>query len=131
MAKTRHHRARPPKAMTRMSKRPTLPKADVEMQRWSAVLEDEISTWPRVSSRPMFGMIGFYRGSAIFAALPRTRAAETPFSLLIKLPNTRDDRLGAASGPGAGWVTFEMESENDIPEALRWLERAYDKAKPR
>jgi hypothetical protein len=131
MAKTLHRRARTPNAMTRISKRPALPKADVEMQRWSAMLEEEISTWPRVSSRPMFGMVGFYRGSAIFAALPRTRAAETPFSLLIKLPDTRDDRLGGASGPGAGWVTFEMESENDIPTALRWLERAYDKARRR
>jgi hypothetical protein len=131
MAKTLRAGAKRSPAMTRISKRPALPRADVEMQRWSALLQEEIATWPRVSSRPMFGMIGFYRDTAIFAALPRTRAAETPFSLLIKLPNTRDDRLGAASGPGAGWVTFEMESEDDIPEALRWLERAYDKAKRR
>jgi hypothetical protein len=120
----------------KMSKRPALPKADPEMQRWCAVLEDEISTWPHVTSRPMFGMIGFYRGESIFAALPRTRAAETPFSFLVKLPfdeaqgrpQTRGDRLNKASRPGAGWVTFAMESEGDIAEALRWLERAYGKA---
>lgn len=95
------------------------------MQRWCAALADEISTWPGVTSRPMFGMRAFYRGKAIFAALPHTRAAETPFSLLVKLPRARHERLKSASSPGAGWVTFEMESATDTGEALQWLERAY------
>ena len=77
----------------------------------------------------MFGMLALYRGKKIFAALPRTRAAETEFSLLIKLPGVDHPRLRHASGPGAGWTTFEMNSESDIAEALRWLERAYQNAK--
>jgi hypothetical protein len=112
-----------------ISKRPALPKADIEMQRWSAALGEEIATWPSVTSRAMFGLTAFYRGGAIFAALPKTRAAETPFSLLVKLPKTRHARLHSGSGPGAGWTAFEMQSADDITEALRWLERAYEKAR--
>ena len=112
-----------------MSNRPLLPKADVQMQRWSAELASEIATWPRVTSRPMFGMTAFYRGDAIFAALPKTRAPETPFSLLVKMPSARSKRLRPAQGPGAGWRTFEMQSDEDLPTALSWLERAYEKAR--
>ena len=112
-----------------MAKRIKLPKVNAEMRRWCALLEEEVSAWPQVSSRPMFGMMAFYRGTKIFAALPRTRAAETAFSLLIKLPGVQHVRLKSGSGPGAGWMTFEMNSESDIAEALRWLERAYQKAK--
>ena len=114
-----------------VAKRPKLPKADVEMQRWCAILEAEVSGWPQVTSRPMFGMLAFYRHKNIFAAIPRTRAPETAFSLLIKLPGVRNERLTGASGPGAGWTTFEMGSSTDIPEALRWLQRAYEKAQRR
>ena len=113
----------------RMAKRIKLRKPNAEMQRWCALLEEEVSVWPRVKTRPMFGMLALYRGKKIFAALPRTRAAETEFSLLIKLPGADHPRLGGASGPGAGWTTFEMNSESDIAEALRWLERAYQKVK--
>jgi hypothetical protein len=112
-----------------MSSRPSLPKAHIEMQRWSRELGGEIATWPRVTSRPMFGMTAFYRGSAIFAVLPKTRAPETPFSLLVKVPAARSTRLRPAKGPGAGWRTFELQSEEDLPAALGWLERAYEKAR--
>jgi hypothetical protein len=98
------------------------------MQRWSALLKEEISAWPQVSSRPMFGMLAFYRGKKIFAALPHTRAPGTPSSLLIKLPKVRDERLTAGRGPGAQWAAFAMASEADISEALRWLGRAYERA---
>ncbi|MGE5603194.1 MAG: hypothetical protein ACM30E_09090 [Nitrososphaerales archaeon] len=109
-----------------MAKRPKLVKVDAEMQRWCALLLDEVSTWPDVTSRPMFGMVGLYRGKNIFAAVPRTRAPRTPFSVLVKLPG---GRRSDASVPGAGWVTFEMESSGDTSEALRSLARAYDRAK--
>jgi hypothetical protein len=114
-----------------MASRPRLPKANLEMQRWSAALGDEISTWPHVSSRPMFGMLAFYRGKNIFAALPRTRAVNTPSSLMVKLPSARHKRLQTGHGPGAGWRTFEMTSDADLGEALRWLERAYERARTR
>ena len=113
-----------------MATRPKLWKTGAEMQRWCALLVEELSAWPEVTSRPMFGMLAFYRGKKIFAAVPRTRAPETPFSLLVKLPGVRHERLRTARGPGAVWTTFEMESAMDTTEALRWLGRAYEKAKP-
>lgn len=100
------------------------------MQQWCAQIEDEISSWPEVTSRPMFGMCAFYRRKRIFAAVPRTRAAVTPNSLLLKLPESRDKRL-ARGGPGAKWVTFAIESGSDLPTALRWLSRAYQVAHTR
>jgi hypothetical protein len=109
-----------------MAERPRLFKIDTEMQRWCAMLEQELLAWPDVSAKPMFGMIAFYRSKSIFAALPRTRAAETARSVLIKLPGLNDKRLKRASGPGRGWAAYELQSAQDITEALTWLERAYD-----
>lgn len=111
-----------------MAQRPKLPKVSPEMQRWSALLEEEVLAWRQVHTKPMFGLLALYRNDRIFAALPKTRAAETANSLLIKLPGVRDERLVAASGPGKGWVSFEMDSSADIPAALHWLQQAYKKA---
>ena len=109
-----------------MAERPKLLKIDTEMQRWCALLEQELLAWPKVSKKPIFGMIGFYHGKSIFAAIPRTRAAETARSLLIKLPGLNDRRLKRASGPDSAWAAYELQSENDISDALTWLERAYE-----
>ena len=79
----------------------------------------------------MFGMLALYRGKSIFASLPRSRGAGTESSMLLKLPGIRHERLRSGSGPGAGWVTFELNSDDDIREALRWLDRAYRQAKDR
>ena len=113
-----------------MTQRPKLQRIGPEMQRWCALLEDEVSAWRQVHTRPMFGLVALYRGDRIFAALPRTRAAETANSLLIKLPGVRSDRLAAASSPGKAWVSFEMESSDDLSKVLRLLQRAYKKAGP-
>jgi hypothetical protein len=113
-----------------MARRPKLPPVSPDMQRWSALLEEELSAWRQVRTRPMFGMLALYRGQRIFGALPRTRAAQSPSSVLIKLPGARGDRLRAGNGPGKAWVSFEMESSNDIAEVLRLLQRAYRKAAP-
>lgn len=109
-----------------MAERPKLFKIDAEMQRWCAMLSDEVLEWPNVTAKPMFGMTGLYNGPRIFAAIPRTRAAGSARSVLIKLPGISDKRLKPASGPGANWVAFELESAADISEALLWLERAYE-----
>ena len=108
--------------------RPSLPKVDPEVRRWCEMLELELIGWPQVTTRPMFGLAAFYRSADIFAALPRTRGADSPSSMLIKLPGVRSGRLHSGKGTGKGWVTFAMESETDVAEALRWLEQAYVKA---
>src|SRR5262245_42240420 len=113
-----------------MRGRPKLLKVDAEMQRWGALLEEEVSTWPDVTGQAMFGMRAFYRGSRIFAAVPRTRAMRTPNSIIVKLPKARETHAELGRGPGADWGTFALASADDIPEALRWIGRAYEKARP-
>lgn len=61
-------RARPERPRRKM------PLVSDEMKHWSAMLRSELEGWPQATARPMFGMLGIYRGKKIFAALPVTRA---------------------------------------------------------
>lgn len=110
-----------------------------EMKQWSAMLENELHGWPEVSSRPMFGFMGIYRGSAIFAALPRSRAMVTPNSIIFRfdpMPHELSKRAQEDSrvdferrAPGARWFSFALSSTDDLRDALWWLDQAYRKAK--
>lgn len=126
-------------AKTASVRRP-LPKVSEEMQQLSEFLKQELLTWPDVSTRPMFGMIALYRGEEIFAALPRTRAMETERSVSFKLHRQtkeiaealeRDSRIVQQEGTMATWISLELESERDIPDALQWFGRAYEQAAKR
>ncbi len=130
------------KAAKTKSKRPKMPKffpIDDEMKELSALLEKEISDWPGVSKRPMFGYQGLYRDGAIFAALPRSRAMKSPTSIMIKFASItpdilesakNDSRVDAVSGmSGAGWFFFELDEASAIQSALGWLGRAYEAVK--
>jgi hypothetical protein len=106
------------------------------MKRIVALLEAEVLQWPSVTSRPMFGMNGFYRGRRIFAALPRTRAMDAPDSIAFRLlrqsrqisTQLRQDERIVAPMPGAKWISFLIHSEADIHDALNWLSLAYREA---
>jgi hypothetical protein len=121
------------------SKRPKLLRVSEEMVEWSAALEQDLRKWAGVKSRPMFGLISFYRGGQIFAALPRTRALSTPNSFIVKfdpMPPTllrrarMDSRMASDQKlPGAQWYSFELTSAGDLRDALWWLDRAYEAAK--
>jgi hypothetical protein len=126
---------------TKVPKRPKLVPISEEMKQWSAMLEQELTGWPDVSSRPMFGFLSFYRKAAIFAALPHTRAPGTPNSFIFRFEsmpaklqerakNTSQLRLTDRS-PGAKWYSFELSSEADLRDALWWLNQAYERAKQR
>lgn len=116
--------------------RPKLPHVSEEIKRLADLLEAEILTWPNVTSRPMFGLNGIYRGSNIFAVLPRTRAMDAPDSIafrLLKRPRhimaeLRKDKRIVASTPNAKWISFVMQSDSDIHAALNWLALAYRQA---
>lgn len=118
------------------SPRPKLPRVSEGMKRIAALLEAELLTWPSVSSRPMFGMNGLYRDRRIFAVLPRTRAMETPNSLAFRLPKRsrkitermKNDERVIIPTPEAKWISFVVESESDIHDALQWLAHAYGEA---
>ena len=118
--------------------RPRLPKVSEEMKAWSAALAAEVTTWPGVTTRPMFGLTALYRRGKIFAVLPRTRGMETPNSLAFKLesagPRTlararRDPRIGFTDALKTHWLTFEVTSDADLRPALDWLGRAYEAAR--
>jgi hypothetical protein len=123
------------------SNRPKMPKffpIDDEMKELSAMLEGEVSGWPGISKRPMFGYQGLYRNGKIFAALPRSRAMRSPRSLMFKFasmtPATlesvkKDSRVSTVSGmSGAGWFFFELDEASATKDALGWLGRAYEGA---
>ena len=119
--------------------RPRMPMASEEMKQWSAMLGNEMSTLPKVTTRPMFGLRGFYRGKKIFAALPVTRGIRNPNALLFRIQPMPADLLERARKeprietenriPSAKWFTFELHSESDFRDALWWLNQAYEHAK--
>ena len=116
--------------------RPKLPHVSEEMKRLAELLEAEILSWPNVTSRPMFGLNGIYRGANIFAVLPRTRAMDIPDSIafrLLKRPRhitaeLHNDKRIVVSTPEAKWISFVMESDSEIHGALNWLALAYRQA---
>jgi len=119
--------------------RPNMPPASEEMKQWSAMLGNELTTWPKVTTRPMFGLRGFYRGKKIFAALPVTRAIKNPNSLIFRIKPMplellerakKEPRIDTESAiPSAKWFVFELNSEADFRDALWWIDQAYERAK--
>jgi hypothetical protein len=109
-----------------------------EMKQWSASLESELNSWPGISTRSMFGFLFFYRRGVPFAALPRTRGFDSPSSLVFKfnpMPSAlqkraqADARMDATTkGSSKGWFAFELSTENDLRDALFWLNHAYEAA---
>jgi hypothetical protein len=126
--------------------RPPMLRVNEEMKEWAGLLEAELASWPEVSARPMFGMRAFYRKRRIFAAVPRTRALNSPTSVIFKLHaqssgkkannwdrqrqfhDMEDSRLKELRMTSAGWLSFELNSAEDIRDALYWFEQAYNKA---
>ena len=119
--------------------RPQMPRISEEMKQLSAMLGNELNTWPRVSTRPMFGLRGFYRGKNIFAALPVTRAIKKANSFLFRIKAMPPELLKRAENeqrialdnavPTGNWFAFELNSEADFRDALWWLNQAYERAK--
>src|ERR1700675_1104832 len=125
------------KAKKTGANRPKLPHIAEDMKQWSAMLGQELSTWPHVSSRPMFGLLAFYRRAKIFAGLPVTRGLKTSNSIIFKIQPMPPDLLRRAMDdprvdtesriPGAKWYSFELSSAEDLRDALWWLNQAYER----
>ncbi len=123
----------------KQSIRPALIPITPEMQHWSALLEEELKTWPGVIAKRLFSFRSFYRGKVIFAALPRSRSFNSASSIIFKfspMPPALSKRAQADSRinfntriSGTGWVSFELKSEADLRDALWWLNHAYESAK--
>ena len=128
-------RNRPAKQNARsMRDRPKMPPISEEMKQWSAMLKAEVSGWPQLSTKPMFGMMGLYRGKKIFGGLPVTRGFDTPNSVIFRfdpMPPDLEQRALKDSriAPGKRWFSFNVASAADLREALWWLNQAYEKTK--
>ena len=109
------------------------------MKQWSAMLTSELLTWPEISTKSMFGFFFFYRRRKVFAALPRTRGFDSPSTLVFKFdpmpPGLQkrahnDGRMDASmKASSKGWLSFRLDSEADLRDALWWLHQAYEAAK--
>jgi hypothetical protein len=114
---------------------PKFPAISEEMRRWCALIEAEVLTWPEIKARPMFGLTAFYRKDRIFAAIPKTRTMGQRDSVIFKLLAApaglvqralAHPRVVSTQFPAGGWIEFELESVNDVREALRWLSHAHE-----
>ena len=128
-------RNRPARQSARsMRDRPKMPPISQEMKRWSAMLKTEVSGWPQISTQPMFGMMGLYRGKKIFGGLPVTRGFDTPNSVIFRFdPMPQDLQQRALKDSritsGKRWSSFAVGSPSDLRDALWWLNQAYERAK--
>src|SRR5262249_36691332 len=102
------------------------------MKEWSALLGTELSSWPAVTSRRMFGMTAFYRKRKIFAVLPRTKAFGESQSIGFKMERKTPQILKQmAADPrivlreDAKWISLEIVDEKGLKNALKWLDLAY------
>ena len=113
-----------------------MPPISEEMKHWSAMLGEEMKSWPQVTSRPMFGMLGFYRRKKIFGALPVTRGFGTANSFMLRFdpmpPDLKQHALNEpripkeSLSPNSRWSLFEVGSTEDLRDALWWLNQAYE-----
>ena len=133
MRKAKKTKRKPSAARTQraMRERPKMPPISEEMKQWSAMLKTELSGWPQISTKPMFGMMGLYRRKKIFGGLPVTRGFDTPNSVIFRFdPMPRDLEQRALKdsriAPGKRWLSFNMRSPEDLRDALWWLNQAYE-----
>ena len=122
-----------------LRERPKFPRISEEMKQWAALLGQELRTWPQVHTKPMFGMLGFFRRKQIFAALPVSRSLVSPNSLILRAKLFRDELTNRAQSEPristtrtmaeANWIAFELNSDADLRDALWWLSQAYEAAK--
>ena len=117
-----------------MRDRPKMPPISEEMKQWSAMLKTEVSGWPQISTKPMFGMMGLYRRKKIFGGLPVTRGFDTPKSVIFRfdpIPQDLEQRALKDSriAPGKRWFSLNVRSTEDLRDALWWLNQAYERTK--
>ena len=92
------------------------------------MLESELAGWRGVTLKPMFGLVVLFHRGELFAALPRTRALGSPYSVLYKMNDPRKTPRGQRKSgmtAGAGWETLEIQSAADLRAALDIFNKAY------
>lgn len=91
-------------------------------------LNRALGEWPGVRITPMFGRWGYFSGDRLFACFP---LREKDHDLWIRL--APEDQAHALREDGVrphrrfarrGWIELDVETDADVPRALRWLRRA-------
>jgi Family of unknown function (DUF5519) len=91
-------------------------------------LNSALGDWDGVRITPMFGRWGYFVGERLFACFP---LRDKDRDLWIRL--APEDQARALRESGArphrrfarrGWIELTIDSEADVPNALRWLRRA-------
>lgn len=117
-----------------MIARPKLVRITDQMKEWSVALDVELSAWPGVTSKRMFGMKVYFRRGTIFGALPLTRSFVTPTSIAFKLYRKMGRTLQAlkhdplivqSAKEDPKWILLELRHEKDLSKALQWYQVAY------
>jgi predicted DNA-binding protein (MmcQ/YjbR family) len=118
------------KSPTVRSRPPFLP-ASEELKSLVAAIEREVSSWPQVSLKPMFGMIAIYRGKTIFGLLPKTRSLYSADSVWMKFgkltpsiqKKLQDESriLPPRHAKGARWYTICDATPADYGFIIEWL----------
>jgi hypothetical protein len=128
-----------PKAKTARPPRQKMPRTSDEMKRWCAMLGGEMSSWPHVTAKSMFGLLAFYRKGKVFAGLPATRGICSPNAIILKIKTMTTElsrRVDEISILEAGsktrakeWYSFEIRSEEDLRDGHWWRNHVYALAK--
>jgi hypothetical protein len=91
-------------------------------------LNRALGAWDGVRITPMFGRWGYFAGDGLFACFPLRdkerdlwiRLAPGDQARALREAGVRPHRRFAARG----WIELLIQSEADVPRALRWLQRA-------
>ncbi len=95
-------------------------------------LNGVLGTWEGVRITPMFGRWGYFVGERLFACFP---LRDKDHDLWIRLSPADQPRALREAGvrphrrfAQRGWIELTIESDADVPSALRWLRRAWSTA---
>jgi hypothetical protein len=98
----------------------------------SGRLNEVLGRWDGVRITPMFGRWGYFTGEQLFACFP---LREKEHDLWIRLSPADQTRALRDEGPrphrrfaARGWIEMNVETPEDVSQALRWLRRAYHNA---
>jgi hypothetical protein len=114
------------------------PPVSEQMKAWSTALGAEVGDWPQVTQKSFFGFTALYRGTTMFALLPRTRSIfkSNAVAFCVNAANRstrtlleKDRRISAFDKDKTRWFTFELSGGSDLHDALDYLGRAFDSAR--
>jgi hypothetical protein len=98
----------------------------------AADLNRIVADWHGARITPMFGRFGYFVGDEMFGCFPMRpkshdlwiRLAPEDQARALESPAVRPHRRFA----GRGWVECDVAAPDAVPEAVRWLRRAYQHA---